>query len=212
MTTWCLVSIMNKTPSIRSYLYEASSVVAIQISDDEALFRGKLELVDARLQESVRSHLLKFLRVALGHFRVLDVESHLGPQGIVDVHERVAPPQGPPDQRDGIIVASGLVLLFDHPTLEARNGAQAQLQLQTSLEERGVLVGTLVENVGRLLGCAVDGRGRREAGRGPAKERRGARGLGALGVARAVVRVAGVLALVALVALVGHEGRPAAGV
>lgn len=130
------------------------------------------------------------------------MEQQAGPQGVVQLHKRIAPAEGAPQQGDGVGIVVGLVLLLGHPAVEARDGAQAHLLRQAALEQRGVLVGALVEDVVRGLDGAaiVDGRAGREGRLG--EERRRRRGLGALGVAQGAVRVARVLALEALV---GHQ-------
>lgn len=195
------------------YLYETSRVIAVQVTEDEAALLRDAQLVDAGLDELVRGHLLVLLLALLVGLCVGDGQQGAGAQGVVQLHQRVAPPEGPPQQGhgvDGLAVVLALVLLLVQPALEAGDGAQAQLQGQTSLEERRVLVGALVEDVvAGLDGPAVDGRGLRgEDGRRVAEQGRGAGGIGAVGVAGAVVRVAAVLALEALV---GHEGWGPAG-
>jgi len=206
----CLISLGagGGSHSGGSHLHEASRVVAVQVAEDEAALLGDAELADAALDEAVGGHLLVLLQALLVRLGVGDAQQGAGLEGVVQLHQRVAPPEGPPQQGHGIRIVVGLVLLLGHPLLEAGDQAQAHLQLQTALEQRGVLVGALVEDiVARLDGAAIDGGAAGEVGRRLApKQRARRRGLGALGVAGAAVRVARVLALVALV---GHEGgRP----
>jgi hypothetical protein len=190
-----------------AHLYETSRVVAIQVAEDEAALLGDAQLGHAALDELVCGHLLVLLQALLVRLGIGDAQQDAGLEGIVELHQRVAPPKGPPQQRHGVGIVVGLVLLLGHPLLEAGNQAQAHLQTQTALEQRRVLVGTLVEDIVRGLdGAAIDGGRGVVGGWLAAEEGRGGSGLGALGVAGAAVRVARVLALVALV---GHEGwRP----
>jgi hypothetical protein len=135
---------------------------------------------------------------------VRDAQQHARLEGVVQLHQRVPPAEGPPQQRHRVGIVLGFVLLLGHPLLKAGDQAQAHLQLQTSLKQRGVLVGALVEHiVARLDRPAVHGRRGVRGQRLAAEQRRRGRGLRALRVAGAAVRVARVLALVALV---GHEG------
>jgi hypothetical protein len=186
-----------------SHLHESSRVVAVEVTQDETALLRDAELIDAALDELVRGHLLALLQALLVRLRIRDAQQRPRLEGVVQLHQRVAPPKGPPEQRDGVGIVVRLVLLLGHPLLEAGDHAQAHLQRHASLEERGVLVGPLVEDiVARLDGAAIHG-GRRVVGRRlAAKEGAGAGGLRALGVAGAAVGVARVLALVALV---GHE-------
>lgn len=195
----------------QAHFHEAGRVVTVQVAEDEAALLWNAQLCDTGCHELVRGHLLILLQALLVVLGAGYGEDIGGLQGVVQLHERIAASKRPPQQRHGVGIIVGLVLLLGHPAVEALDGAQAQLQGQTSLEERGVLVGALVEHIVRGFdGAAVDGgaggKGRRSA---VAKEGGGGGGLGALGIACAAVRVARVLALVALV---GHEGgRSAAG-
>jgi hypothetical protein len=201
--------------SSTTYLDEASRVVAVQVHQDEAALLRDAQLVDAGLDELVGGHLLVLLLALLVGLCIGDDQRVAGPQGVVQLHQRVAAAEGAPQQGDGVdgLIFVGALLLLQQPALDARDTAQAQLQRQAALEQGGVLVGALVEDaVAGLDGPAVHGgRGQRgEGGRRLAEQRRGGGGIGALGVARAVVRVAAVLALEALV---GHEGwLPAGGI
>lgn len=188
---------------VQTCLDKAGCVVAEQVSNDEALLGWEVELVDACVQELVGGHLLELLGIVLAHLLGVDGKTHGGIEGIVNVQKRKAATEGPPEQGDGVSILVGLVLFLIHPAVEAGNGAQAQLQLQTAVEERAFLVGALVEHiVGGLDGSAVDRGALGGEGGRRCEESRGGGGLGALGVALAVVRVA------ALEALVGHEGGP----
>jgi hypothetical protein len=189
----------------RAYFDKTSCVVTVQVAEDEAALLGDAQLGDAALDELVAGHLLVLLEALLVLLGAGDAQQGAGPEGVVELHERVAPAEGAPEQGDGVGIVVGLVHLLSDPAVEARDEAQAHLQRQAALEERGVLVGPLVEDIVRGLdGSAIDGRvGIGEAGR-RVEEGRVARGLGALRVARAAVRVARVGALEALVR---HEGR-----
>lgn len=195
---------MAEEDQASGYLDKSRGVVAVEVAKNEAILLWDAEVRDAAPDELVGGHFLILLHALLVGLGAGDAQQVAGLEGVVELHERVAPAEGPPQQSDGIGVVVGFVLLLGHPALEAGDGAQAHLQVQTSLEERGVLVGALVEDVVRGLdGAAIDGR------RGLAEEGRGRGGLSALGVAHAAVRVARVLALEALV---GHEGgRPSGG-
>lgn len=191
-----------------SHLDKSSRVVAVQIAHDKAALLGDAQLGDAALDELVCGHLLISLQTLLVRLCIGDAQQGAGPQGVVQLHQWVAAAEGPPQQSDGVGVVVGLVLLLGHEAVEAVDGAQAHLQRQTSLEERRVFVGALVEDVvGGLDGPTVDGGGGRKDRRGVAEEGGGGGGVGGVGVAGRVVRVGRVLALEALV---GHEGgRPA---
>lgn len=162
----------------------------MQAGPDEVVCGDLLALLDALL---------------VGRRHAGDAQQGARLEGVVQLHQWVAPPEGSPQQRDGVGIVLGFVLLLGHPAREAGDHAQAQLQAQAALEEGRVLVGALIEHiVGCLDGAAVDGR-RGEVGRRlPAKERGHARRLGARRVAGAVVRVAAG-AVLALETLVGHE-------
>ena len=188
-----------------AHFHKSGCVVTVQVAEDEAAVLGDAQLGDAALDELVAGHLLVLLQALLVLLGAGDSQEGAGLEGVVQLHQRVAPPEGAPQQRDGVGVVVGLALLLGDPAVEARDEAQAHLQRQAALEQRGVLVGPLVEDIVRGFdGSAIDGCRRcREAGRG-VEQRRAARGLGALRVARAAVRVARVGALEALVR---HEGR-----
>ena len=205
MTWGCVSAGLPHSLVVRAHLHKTSCVVTVQVAEDEAALLGDAQLGDAALDELVAGHLLVLLEALLVLLGAGDAQQRAGPQGVVQLHQRVAAAEGAPEQRDGVGIVVGLALLLGDPAVEARDEAQAHLQRQAALEQRGVLVGPLVEDiVGGFDGPAIDGRaGGGKGGRG-VEEGAAAGGLGALRVARAAVRVARVGALEALVR---HEGR-----
>jgi hypothetical protein len=147
-----------------AHLDEASRVVTVEVAQDKAALLRDAQLGHAALDELVAGHLLVLLQRLLVRLAIRDAEQRAGPQGVVQLHQRIAPPEGPPQQRHRVGIVVGLVLLLGHPAVEAGDEAQPHLQRQASLEEGGVLVCPLVEHVVRRLHRAAIHRRRRQAG------------------------------------------------
>lgn len=174
-------------PAKATYLDKAGRVVAVKVTDDETLFRGELELVDACRQEFVGRGLLALL---FRHLVLVDLEAHVGIEGIVDGHQGITLAECPPQQCDRVGVLVGRLLLLAQDFGEAGHGAQATRQCQANHEQRGLFVAALVDDiVGGLDGPAVGGRSRGgQGGRGEQGRGRGA--LGRVGRPRGIGREA----------------------
>jgi hypothetical protein len=77
-------------------LDEASRVVAVQVHQDEAALLRDAQLVDAGLDELVGGHLLVLLLALLVGLCIRDDQRVGGPQGVVQLHQRVAAAEGAP--------------------------------------------------------------------------------------------------------------------
>jgi hypothetical protein len=79
-----------------AHLHESSRVVAVEVAQNKAVLLRHAQLGHAALDELVAGHLLILLQRLLIRLGTWDAEQRAGPQGIVQLHQRVAPPEGPP--------------------------------------------------------------------------------------------------------------------
>ena len=122
---------------------EAGGVVAVEVGDDEHFFLWEFEVGDAGLEEFEGGC---FAALVFSHAGGED-QGLVRSEGVVEEHQRVASTEGPPEQRHGICVFVGVLLLFQQRLAAARHSMQSLAQRDADLEERTAGVGDAVHDV-----------------------------------------------------------------
>src|SRR5579871_1007194 len=117
-----------------AHLYKACCVIAIEVSDDEQLVSGKLELVDAGMEKLEGCCLASLLLIEI-EFGLINDQGHTWLQSIVDVHEWIASAKSSPYQGNNVSILISFFFFLQQLGLEAGYTLQALTQVQAYLEE-----------------------------------------------------------------------------